>query len=416
MKDVIVIGGGPAGIGAALEAKKTGAKSVVLLERDRELGGILNQCIHTGFGLHEFNEELTGPEYAQRFINQLKNEDIEVHLNTMVMDLTEDRRVTALGEQGIWQIQGKAVVLAMGCRERTAGAIDIQGYRPAGVYNAGMAQRILNMEGYQIGKEVVVYGSGDIGLIMARRMTLEGAKVKAVVEVMPHSSGLYRNIAQCLEDYEIPLLLRHQIQEVHGKDRIEGITISQIDEQWQPVKGTQQIISCDTLLLSVGLIPENELSEKGKVLLDPKTKGALVNSMMETNVPGIFSCGNVLHVHDIVDFVTKESRIAGRNAARFAIDDLPCGTELSVKPGKGVAYTLPQKIMVEDPEGITLSLRSYKIYRKAAIKVKDGERTVKEKRERMIVPSEMVQIHLDAKELKSLRGEIMIEIEGEENE
>ncbi len=416
IKDVIVIGGGPAGLGAALEAKKAGAASVVLLERDRELGGILNQCIHNGFGLHEFQEELTGPEYAQRFINQLKKENIEVHLNTMVLDLTKDRKVTVLGDQGIQELQGKSVVLAMGCRERTSGAIDLQGYRPAGVYNAGMAQRILNMEGYQVGKEVVIYGSGDIGLIMARRMTLEGAKVKAVVEVMPHSSGLYRNIAQCLEDYDIPLLLRHQIQNVYGKDRIEGVTISQIDEQWQPVEGTEQRISCDTLLLSVGLIPENELSEKGKVPLDPRTKGAVVNSTMETGVPGIFSCGNVLHVHDIVDFVTKESRIAGRNAARFAVGALPRGEEVPTEPGKGVTYTLPQKIMLVDPDGVTLFLRSDRIYKKAKVKVKDGDRVVKEKKERMIVPSEMVQINLNSEELKTLRGKIILEIEGEIND
>lgn len=315
--DVAVIGGGPAGLAGAIEAKKHGANSVLIIERDRELGGILNQCIHNGFGLHEFNEELTGPEYAQRFIQKVHKMDIDIMLNTMVLDIDDKKKIFAVGEKGILEIQAKAIVLAMGCRERTSGSIAINGYRPSGVYTAGMAQRIMNMEGYMVGKEIVIYGSGDIGLIMARRMTLEGAKVKAVIEILPKSTGLNRNIAQCIEDYDITLLLSHSIQMIHGKNRIEGVSISQVDNDRNPISRTVEYISCDTLLLSVGLIPENELTQKAGIKMDKTTNGPLVDDNKHTSVEGIFACGNVVHVHDIVDNVTKESRIAGEYAARF---------------------------------------------------------------------------------------------------
>lgn len=413
--EVVVIGGGPAGLGAAVEAKKCGANSVLIIERDRELGGILNQCIHNGFGLHEFKEELTGPEYAQRFIEQAKKSDIEIMLNTMVLNIDDERNIIALGEQGIMEIQAGAIVLAMGCRERTAGAIAINGYRPAGVYTAGMAQRIINMEGYMVGKEVVIYGSGDIGLIMARRMTLEGAKVKAVVEIMPYSSGLYRNIAQCLEDYDIPLMLSHNIHEIHGKDRINGVTISKVDENRRPIKGTEEFISCDTLLLSVGLIPENELSQKAGIAIDKITNGPIVDSKMHTQVDGIFACGNVLHVHDIVDFVTKESRIAGKNAAYYVRQNLNKDSYVSTKSNKGIRYIMPHKILLNSEEDVNLYMRVDGIYKDSKVIVKCDNKEILSKKMRHMIPSEMINIVLKNELIKDLSGEITVEVEGEKH-
>ena len=413
--EVVVIGGGPAGLGAAVEAKKCGANSVLIIERDRELGGILNQCIHNGFGLHEFKEELTGPEYAQRFIEQAKKSDIEIMLNTMVLNIDDERNIIALGELGIMEIQAGAVVLAIGCRERTAGAIAINGYRPAGVYTAGMAQRIINMEGYMVGKEVVIYGSGDIGLIMARRMTLEGAKVKAVVEIMPYSSGLYRNIAQCLEDYDIPLMLSHNIQEIHGKDRINGVTISKVDENRRPIKGTEEFISCDTLLLSVGLIPENELSQKAGIAIDKITNGPIVDSKMHTQVDGIFACGNVLHVHDIVDFVTKESRIAGKNAAYYVRQNLNKDSYVSTKSNKGIRYIMPHKILLNGEEDVNLYMRVDGIYKDSKVIVKCDNKEILSKKMRHMIPSEMINIVLKNELIKDLSGEITVEVEGEKH-
>lgn len=413
--EVVVIGGGPAGLGAAVEAKKCGANSVLIIERDRELGGILNQCIHNGFGLHEFKEELTGPEYAQRFIEQAKKSDIEIMLNTMVLNIDDEKKIIALGEQGIMEIQAGAVVLAMGCRERTAGAIAINGYRPAGVYTAGMAQRIINMEGYMVGKEVVIYGSGDIGLIMARRMTLEGAKVKAVVEIMPYSSGLYRNIAQCLEDYDIPLMLSHNIHEIHGKDRINGVTISKVDENRRPIEGTEEFISCDTLLLSVGLIPENELSQKAGIAIDKITNGPIVDSKMHTQVDGIFACGNVLHVHDIVDFVTKESRIAGKNAAYYVRQNLNKDSYVSTKSNKGIRYIMPHKILLNGEEDVNLYMRVDGIYKDSKVIVKCDNKEILSKKMRHMIPSEMINIVLKNELIKDLSGEITVEVEGEKH-
>ena len=311
--DLVIIGGGPAGLAAAASAREAGLQSILIIERDRELGGILNQCIHNGFGLHTFKEELTGPEYASRFISKVKSQNIEYMLNTMVMDITKDRIVTAMNRtEGLFEIQAGAVILAMGCRERSRGALNIPGYRPAGIFSAGTAQRLVNMEGYMPGREVVILGSGDIGLIMARRMTLEGAKVKVVAELMPYSGGLKRNIVQCLDDFGIPLKLSHTVVDIEGKERVEAVTIAEVGPDRRPIPGTEERYTCDTLLLSCGLIPENELSRSAGVTLSPVTSGPVVNESLETDVPGIFACGNVLHVHDLVDYVSEEAAHAGK--------------------------------------------------------------------------------------------------------
>ncbi|HSQ90063.1 NAD(P)/FAD-dependent oxidoreductase [Romboutsia sp.] len=409
--NVVVVGGGPAGLGAALEAKRNGAKDVLIIERDRELGGILNQCIHNGFGLHEFKEELTGPEYAHRFIEMAKKENIDYMLNTMVLNINEDKTIEALGEEGLINIKADAIVLAMGCRERTRGAIDIPGYRPAGVYNAGAAQRLSNMEGYMVGKEVVIYGSGDIGLIMARRMTLEGAKVKAVVEVNPHSSGLTRNIVQCLDDFDIPLMLSTGITNIHGKQRVEGITLSKLDSNRNPIKGTEEFIPCDTVLLSVGLIPENELSVEAGVNLDTKTSGPIVRNTMETNIDGVFACGNVVHVHDLVDFVTKESRIAGKNAALYVLNKLKNNSTVSTVANEGISYIVPQNIDINCDEDVNLFMRVRNIYKNKKLVVRSDDKVILEKKRIHMIPSEMENIKIGKDLFKNITGNITVSVE-----
>ncbi|EGD50556.1 FAD-dependent pyridine nucleotide-disulfide oxidoreductase [Thermoanaerobacter ethanolicus JW 200] len=401
--DIVIIGGGPAGLGAAVEAYEKGVKNIVIIERDKYLGGILEQCIHNGFGLQEFKEELTGPEYAQRFIDKVEEYGINVMLETMVLEITPDRIVKAVNsKEGVFTIKAGAIILAMGCRERPRGAIMIPGTRPAGILTAGTAQRYVNMEGYLPGKEIVILGSGDVGLIMARRLTLEGAKVKAVVELMPYSSGLTRNIVQCLEDFNIPLLLSHTVIEIHGKDRVEGVTIAKVDENREPIMETAQYISCDTLILSVGLIPENELSQKAGIELDPITGGPIVNEMLETSVPGIFACGNVLQVHDLVDNVTAEARLAANSAIRFIREGEFGKSNIAVKAGNGIRYVVPQKINVDNIEKrIKFRMRPVNVYNNAMLAVKSGDKYLLRQKRQRLTPGEMIDVNLSKDILKN---------------
>lgn len=400
--DIVVIGGGPAGLAAAVSARENGIDRIIILERDKELGGILNQCIHNGFGLHTFREELTGPEYAGRFIQQAAKRNIEYKLNTMVMDISRDKVVTAMNrEEGVFEIRAKAVILAMGCRERARGALNIPGYRPAGIFSAGTAQRLVNMEGYLPGREVVILGSGDIGLIMARRMTLEGASVKVVAELMPYSGGLKRNIVQCLDDYGIPLKLSHTVIDIKGKERVEGITLAEVDCKGRPIPGTEESYSCDTLLLSVGLIPENELSQGMGVELNPVTSGPRVNESLETNIEGVFACGNVLHVHDLVDFVSEEAEAAGKNAAAYVLDRrIECTDRITLKAETGVRYTVPETICPgRMEEKMKVRFRVGKVYQNCYISVYfDDERMIYRKK-RIVAPGEMEEITLTKEQL-----------------
>ena len=413
--DIVIVGGGPAGMAAAVGAYNKGIRSILILERDSELGGILNQCIHNGFGLHTFKEELTGPEYAERYADQVRALEIPYETGTMVLDIAADKTVTAISaEHGVEQIKAKAVILAMGCRERPRGALSIPGFRPQGVYTAGTAQKLVNCEGVNVGKEVVILGSGDIGLIMARRMTLEGSHVKAVVELMPYSSGLKRNIVQCLDDYGIPLMLSHTVVDIKGKERLEGVTVAEVDANRQPIKGTEQYFECDTLLLSCGLIPENELSKNCGIKLDPKNNGAVVDEGLETSIDGVFACGNVLHVHDLVDFVSEESARAGESAAEYV--QRGCTSD-STEPVKvtaqnGVRYTVPALIHTGELNGdVHIRFRVTDIFKDHSIVIKSGETELVRRKSRILVPSEMVDIIIKKDKLIGISDDITVGLE-----
>lgn len=416
--DVIVVGGGPAGLAAALEAAKEGAGKVLILERNNELGGILNQCIHNGFGLQFFKEELTGPEYAGRFIDKLADAGVEVMLGAMVLDVSADKTVHAMSrEHGYMQLRAKSVVLNMGCRERTRGAIAIPGDRPAGVFTAGAAQLYMNIEGYMVGKRVIILGSGDIGLIMARRMTLEGATVLACVELMPYSNGLNRNIVQCLNDYDIPLYLSHTIVDIKGDKRVEQVVVAKVDEKRNPIPGTEITFDCDTVLLSVGLIPENELSRQAGVEIDRRTNGPVVYENMETSIPGVFASGNVVHVHDLVDFVTQESQRAGRAAALYAKNGEPQGPCIAVENGSAVTYTVPQKIRTENVDKfVEIFFRVNFVYTNMVIQISSGgEVLARFKREHM-APGEMEKVAFPKALFPKIRdGKITVSVVKEED-
>ena len=407
--ELVIVGGGPAGMAAAVAAYEEGLRDIIILERDDNLGGILRQCIHNGFGLHRFGEELTGPEYAYRYEKQVREYGIPFMTDTMVTAISNDRTVTAQNsEKGIFKIKAGAVVLAMGCRERPKGALNIAGHRPAGIYTAGTAQKFVNMKGYMPGREVVILGSGDIGLIMARRMTLEGAKVKAVCELMPYSGGLARNIEQCLNDYGIPLMLSHTVVEIHGKDRLCGVTIAKVDEMRRPIEETRTYISCDTLWLSCGLIPENELTKDAGIALSPITNGAVVDGERETEIPGVFACGNVLHVHDLVDYVSEEAAIAGRAAVRFVRGNAEKSISVPVTTDGKIRYTVPQRLT--ELTDTRVYFRVADVYRDKKVTVVSGGTVLYEKKKQKLAPGEMETVELTA-DMIAKAGEIGAAIE-----
>ena len=405
--DVLIVGAGPAGMAAAIAAKEAGVDNLLVLEREANMGGILRQCIHNGFGLHRFKEELTGPEYAQRDIDKVKELGIEVRCGTTVLSIDENRFVTAVSkEKGVQLFEAGALILAMGCRERPRGALATPGTRCAGIYSAGTAQKFVNLEGYMPGKRVVILGSGDIGLIMARRMTLQGAKVLACVELMPYSSGLNRNIVQCLHDYDIPLLLSHTVIDIQGKERLTGVTVAEVDAKRQPIPGTEQHFDCDTLLLSVGLLPENELTRQADVEMSNLTSGAVVDDTLQTSKEGIFACGNVLHVHDLVDFVSAESFKAGKAAAAYVQGKKRIGKYVSVTDGDGVRGVVPQKLLIPDGEveSVQIMFRPAGVYENAYIRVTDGERELIKQKKRILTPGEMAELILKPEAVKGLSG------------
>ena len=409
-----IIGGGPAGLSAAIAARKAGVEDILLIERDRELGGILNQCIHAGFGLHTFGRELTGPEYAGEYVRQFRELNIPCLSGTMVLDLSPARVLTVTGrETGLVQIRAQAVILAMGCRERPRGALNIPGTRPAGIYTAGAAQRYVNMEGYLVGRRVLILGSGDIGLIMARRMTLEGAKVLACVEVMPYSGGLTRNIVQCLQDFDIPLYLSHTIVEIQGKKRVEKAIVAKVDENRRPIPGTEMEFDVDTILLSVGLIPENELTRQAGIAMDPHTKGAVVYENMETEIPGVFACGNVVHVHDLVDFVSGESETAGAAAAAYVQNgEIETETVLPLAAGEGIGYTVPQHIRLDGVQkSVSVSFRVRRNYGPSTITVRCGPNQIAAFKRERLAPGEMEHITLPKALLQKADGPLIVAVE-----
>ena len=407
---IIVVGGGPAGMAAAIAAYDRGVKDVVILDREAHLGGILQQCIHNGFGLHKLGQELTGPEYAAVYERKVAERDIQVYHETTVINVSADRVVTAQSRQGILKFQAEAVILAMGCRERSRGALNICGSRPAGVYSAGTAQKLMNCEGYMVGKKVVILGSGDIGLIMARRMSLEGAKVEAVCELMPYSGGLTRNIVQCLEDFGIPLYLSTTVAQIHGDKRLEGVTIAQVDERRQPIEETKRYIPCDTLLLSVGLIPENELTRACGIPMDPITNGALVDDICQTQVPGIFACGNVLQVHDLVDYVSEEAERAGIGAADLILNGASQGDVVATKPGNGVRYVIPQNIRKTDKD-VSVFLRVTQPFGKVKFTVSAGDQVLATAKRLKAAPGEMEKITIKAEALANVTEPIVVALE-----
>ena len=410
MTDLVIIGGGPAGMSAAVAAYESGIRDIVILERDSALGGILQQCIHNGFGLHKFGEELTGPEYAWRYEQKVRELGIPVKLNTMVLDIGADKTVTATNEEdGVFTLKAKAIILAMGCRERSKGALNIPGTRPAGIYSAGTAQKLVNIKGLMVGKKVVILGSGDIGLIMARRMTLEGAKVEAVCELMPYSGGLARNIEQCLNDFNIPLKLSHTIVKIHGKDRVCGVTVAEVDENRKPIKETEEYIECDTILLSVGLIPENELSRSAGIELSRITSGAVVNQDRQTTREGIFACGNVLHVHDLVDYVSDEAEIAGKSAAEYIRNGMGNTESINLETDGKIRYTVPQCITAK--KDVTVYFRVSDVFKNVKINVFSGDTLLMSKRKQKVAPGEMENIVIKREMLdnvKKLRFELEV--------